>query len=211
MNSFAQLRPAIRCVIVFLLFACARSASGAEDPAAKILAEPEGYAAVIVGNHIPAGDGTPLYATIYKPRDQPHPLPVVFTFTPYNADAYDARGEYFARHGYVFATVDVRGRGNSGGTFEPFLTEGSDGASVVEWLAKQPWSNGKVAMWGGSYAGEDQWLVAGRVPPHLVTIVPVASAHPGVDFPRLQQHVLPVRHPVGHVHDRADRARESFR
>ena len=183
MNFSVWSVPAIRCLVVFLLLACARSASAADDPAAKILADPEGYAAVIVGNHIPAGDGIPLYATIYKPRDQQGPLPVVFTFTPYNTDAYNARGEYFARHGYVFAAVDVRGRGNSGGTFEPFLNEAADGASVVEWLARQPWSNGKVAMWGGSYAGEDQWLVAGRIPPHLITIVPVASAHPGVDFP----------------------------
>ena len=53
----------------------------------------------------------------------------------------------------------------------------------TEWLAKQPYSNGKVAMWGGSYAGFDQWTVAKEFPPHLSTIVPAAAAHPGVDFP----------------------------
>jgi putative CocE/NonD family hydrolase len=79
--------------------------------------------------------------------------------------------------------VDVRGRGNSGGEFEPFVNEGKDGYEVVEWLAKQPYCNGKVTMWGGSYAGFDQWTVLKEFPPHLATIVPAAAAHPGVDFP----------------------------
>jgi hypothetical protein len=90
---------------------------------------------------------------------------------------------YFAKHGYVYALVDVRGRGNSGGEFEPFANEGRDGYDVVEWLAKQPYCNGKVTMWGGSYAGFDQWTVLKEFPPHLATIVPAAAAHPGVDFP----------------------------
>jgi putative CocE/NonD family hydrolase len=79
--------------------------------------------------------------------------------------------------------VDVRGRGNSEGEFEPFANEGRDGADAVEWFAKQPYCNGKVAMWGGSYAGFDQWTVAKEFPAHLATIVPAAAAHPGVDFP----------------------------
>ena len=53
----------------------------------------------------------------------------------------------------------------------------------MEWLARQSWCNGKVAMWGGSYAGFDQWTVAKEFPAHLATIVPAAAAHPGVDFP----------------------------
>ena len=54
---------------------------------------------------------------------------------------------------------------------------------VVEWLAKQPFCDGKVAMWGGSYAGFDQWATAKELPPHLATIVPAAAAHPGLDYP----------------------------
>jgi putative CocE/NonD family hydrolase len=135
------------------------------------------------GVRIPMRDGVELGATVYQPHDQKEPLPVVFTLTPYIADSYQDRALYFARHGYVYALVDVRGRGNSGGEFDPFAQEARDGHDVVEWLARQPWSNGKVAMWGGSYAGYDQWATAKELPPHLVTIVPAASAHPGVDFP----------------------------
>ena len=138
------------------------------------------------GVQIPLRDAVHLNATVYKPHGLKEPPPVVFTFTPYNSDTYHARAAYFARHGYVFVLVDVRGRGNSGGRFEPFVNEGRDGHDVVEWLARQPWGNGKVAMWGGSYAGFDQWSTLKEFPPHLATIVPAAAAHPGVDFPAFQ-------------------------
>jgi len=132
---------------------------------------------------IAARDGVKLNATVFTPHGQKDPLPVIFTFTPYIGDSYTDRAVYFAKHGYVYALVDVRGRGNSGGEFEPFVNEGKDGYDVVEWLAKQPYCNGKVTMWGGSYAGFDQWTVLKEFPPHLATIVPAAAAHPGVDFP----------------------------
>jgi putative CocE/NonD family hydrolase len=132
---------------------------------------------------IPMRDGVALNATVFEPHAQKEPLPVIFTFTPYIGDSYMDRAVYFAQHGYVYALVDVRGRGNSGGSFEPFVNEAKDGYDVVEWLAKQQYCNGKVTMWGGSYAGFDQWTTLKEFPPHLATIVPAAAAHPGVDFP----------------------------
>jgi len=140
------------------------------------------------GVKIPMRDKVELNATLYLPHtsDGSTPkTPVVFTLTPYISDSYHNRGAYFAAHGYVFALVDVRGRGNSAGEFEPFAQEPKDGHDVVEWLAQQPFCDGKVAMWGGSYAGFDQWATAKEFPPHLATIVPVASAHPGYDYPVL--------------------------
>ncbi len=138
------------------------------------------------GVKIPMRDQVELNATLYLPKtgdgSQPK-TPVIFTLTPYISDTYHERGAYFASHGYVFALVDVRGRGNSGGEFEPFANEPRDGHDVVEWLAKQPFCDGKVAMWGGSYAGFDQWATAKEFPPHLATIVPAAAAHPGLDYP----------------------------
>jgi putative CocE/NonD family hydrolase len=138
------------------------------------------------GVKIPLRDKVELNATIYLPENSAANgtrSPVVFTLTPYISDTYHARAAYFASHGYVFALVDVRGRGNSAGEFEPFAQEPRDGHDVVEWLAQQPFCNGKVAMWGGSYAGFDQWATAKEFPPHLTTIVPVASAHPPLDYP----------------------------
>ena len=133
-------------------------------------------------------DKVELNATLYLPRTKDGTIsrtPVIFTLTPYISDTYHARAAYFASHGYGFALVDVRGRGNSSGEFEPFAQEPHDGHDVVEWLAQQPFCDGKVAMWGGSYAGFDQWATAKELPPHLATIVPVAAAHPPLDYPSL--------------------------
>src|ERR1044072_8745445 len=143
--------------------------------------EPE--VALTWGVKIPLRDSVKLNATLYKPKGMTTPLPAIFTLTPYIGDSYHSRANYFAKHGYVFALVDVRGRGSSEGTFNPMAQEAKDGYDVVEWLAKQSYCNGKVTMWGGSYAGYNQWAAAKEMPPHLATIVPAAAAHPGIDFP----------------------------
>ncbi len=148
------------------------------------------------GVKIPIRDKVELNATLYLPKTpdgSPPKTPVIFTLTPYISDSYHARAAYFASHGYAFALVDVRGRGNSGGEFEPFANEPRDGHDVVEWLAKQSFCDGKVAMWGGSYAGFDQWATAKELPPHLATIVPAAAAHPPLDYPSY--------HNVGETYD----------
>ncbi len=141
------------------------------------------------GVKIPMRDKVELNATLYLPKTpdgSPPKTPVIFTLTPYISDSYHARGAYFASHGYAFALVDVRGRGNSGGEFEPFVNDPRDGHDLVEWFTKQPFCDGKVSMWGGSYAGFDQWAAAKELPPHLATIVPAAAAHPGLDYPLTQ-------------------------
>jgi len=135
------------------------------------------------GVSIPLRDGVKLNATRYLPRDQKSPTPCVFELTPYVSDTYHERGVYFASHGYPFLIVDVRGRGNSEGSFHSMIQEANDGYDIVEWLARQPYCNGKVAMWGGSYQGYDQWAVAKAAPPHLATIVPASAAYPGVEIP----------------------------
>jgi putative CocE/NonD family hydrolase len=166
-----------RNLAVILLFATSLFAQDAAKP------EPPKDVDVTWGVKIPMRDGVKLNATIYQPHAQKEKLPVAFTFTPYISDSYHARAWYFAQHGYVFALVDVRGRGNSGGAFEPNQNEGRDGYDVVEWLAKQPFSDAQVTMWGGSYAGFDQWTTLKEAPPHLKTIVPVAAAYMSADFP----------------------------
>ena len=132
---------------------------------------------------IPLRDGVHLNATLFRPAGAVTPLPVIFKLTPYPDDALDANGYTFANSGFVFAYVDVRGRGDSEGLFDPLATDGQDGYDVTEWLARQPFSNGRVGMYGFSYDGANQWQVAGQHPPHLVAIAPGSSVRPGVDFP----------------------------
>lgn len=135
------------------------------------------------GVRIPMSDGVHLNATIYRPPEMPVALPVIFTMTPYISDRFHTDAQYFAKNGYVFVIVDSRGRGNSEGRFNAFMQEAKDGYDVTEWLAGQPFSDGQVAMRGGSYGGYNQWATAKEFPPSLKTIMPVASAFAGVDFP----------------------------
>ncbi|HVF35302.1 MAG TPA: CocE/NonD family hydrolase, partial [Candidatus Saccharimonadia bacterium] len=113
----------------------------AHDPAPR---PPDpGQVSFEFGLEIPLRDGVKLHATKYSPRGHAAPLPCVFTLTPYVAQSYHDRGLYFGANGYVFLTVDARGRGNSGGEFTPLLQEAEDAHDVVEWLATQPYCNGK--------------------------------------------------------------------
>jgi uncharacterized protein len=136
---------------------------------------------------IPMRDGVKLAASIYLPKTgkagNNGRTPVIVTLTPYLRHTWEPWASYFASHGYGFASIDVRGRGDSDGEFEPYVHEARDGYDAVEWLARQPFCDGNVGMWGGSYAGFNQWAVAREFPPHLCTIIPVAAAHPGVDVP----------------------------
>ncbi len=181
------LRDYLMASVVGACFLVAPGARGALRAQAAPAATPDAAdsAAVEVtwGVRIPLRDGVNLSATLYRPAQTSGRLPTIFTLTPYTADRYHERAMYFARRGYAFALVDVRGRGNSEGSFEPLANEGRDGHDVVEWLAVQPWSDGHVAMWGGSYGGYDQWATLKEAPPHLTTIVPAAPVYPGFDFP----------------------------
>jgi uncharacterized protein len=168
-------------VILFLLAVTVRSAS----PQTAVPEKLTDYQ-LEMQVKIPLRDGVRLNATLYKPSPMSGPLPVIFMLSPYPDATSHPSGSYFARRGYIYAYVDVRGRGDSEGVFNPLAQEANDGHDVVEWFAKQPWSNGKVAMFGGSYAGGDQWQTAATHPPHLVTIAPVASVRAGVDFPIYQ-------------------------
>ena len=90
----------------------------------------------LLGVKIPLRDGVHLNATVYRPHDQKEPLPVLVELTPYVSAPWDNIPFYYARHGYVFALVESRGRGNSEGKFNPLFQEPQDSYDVVEWLAK---------------------------------------------------------------------------
>ncbi len=135
------------------------------------------------GEQIPMRDGATLHANVYRPAERDARVPCILIFTPYHADNYHGWGVWFAKRGYAVATVDVRGRGNSDGVFKPFEHDSKDGADVVAFLARQPWCDGNVVMWGASYLGTNQWATLMARPAALRAIAPTASAYPGIDFP----------------------------
>ena len=133
---------------------------------------------------IPMRDGINLSANIYFPTREEGSYPVILIYTPYVNDEAMERGMYFAKEGYVFMTLDLRGRGNSEGEYRPFEKDGIDGYDAIQWISQQPWCNGKVGMMGGSYRGMVQWMTLKNQPEALKTIVPTASVGPGIDFPK---------------------------
>jgi putative CocE/NonD family hydrolase len=130
---------------------------------------------------MPMRDGVELSADLWRPPAEGR-YPAILLRTPYMKSNFDAPdlGAYFARRGYVLLMQDVRGRGDSDGELGDSPQEGRDGYDSIEWIARQPWSNGRVGMMGLSYLGWVQWLAAGEKPPHLVCIAPAAS--PGFPF-----------------------------
>ena len=120
---------------------------------------------------IPMRDGVRLSAWIYLPTGQ-GPWPVLMEQRYSNVRAARTRHTELAKHGYVVAGINFRGTAESEGTFVGYrdLAWGPkrDGYDVTEWLARQPWSNGKVGSFGSSQAGFAQNLQAVTQPPHLV-------------------------------------------
>jgi putative CocE/NonD family hydrolase len=126
---------------------------------------------------VPMRDGTILYADVYRPVGEGR-YPVLVTRTPYGKqrDGIHQNLIEFARRGYAVLAQDVRGRFESEGKWDPFRYEAKDGYDTVEWAARQPWSNGKVGMHGGSYLGNVQWQAAVEQPPGLVAIFPAVAS-----------------------------------
>ena len=135
---------------------------------------------ILIDNRVPVRvrDGVTLYADVYRPVGEGR-YPVIVSRTPYSTErfpsAYTA-AVFFARRGYVYVFQDVRGRHESEGVWEPFRNGERDGYDTIQWAATQPWSNGKVAMEGGSYLGQNQWRAAQAAPPALVTIFPSVAS-----------------------------------
>jgi uncharacterized protein len=128
-----------------------------------------------LGVRIRMRDGVHLAANIFR-HAEPARLPTILVRTPYNKGA--DLTPYFkglVDRGYALAIEDVRGRYESEGSFEPLTQEPQDGDDTLNWIAAQPWSDGKIAMMGGSYLGIVQWKAALTGNPHLKAIFPVVS------------------------------------
>jgi len=125
---------------------------------------------------ISAPDGTALLGDLYRPRTA-DPTPTILVRIPYSKtwrNTLFARtvGHLWASRGYTVLIQGTRGRYESGGDYDPFVHETADGQATLDWIAQQPWSNGKVGMWGGSYFGYTQWVLAHSGNPQLAALIP---------------------------------------
>ncbi len=169
----ARMHPAF-AIPRFVVLAVAGAAAGSLVPAAGA-AQPPGIR-MEFDTRITMRDGVQLSADVYRP-DREGKFPVILVRTPYdNGTAPNLQaGKRWAARGYVYVVQDVRGRGDSDGTFYPLRHEAHDGFDTIAWLAAQPWSSGKVGMLGGSYLGWVQLYAAAEKPPGLAALIPAVT------------------------------------
>jgi predicted acyl esterase len=138
-------------------------------------------------------DGVQVYVEVVRPKEKGR-YGTILELSPYHGTLADRSGTrilpgpkdkqgtklglagYFAPRGYAVVFVDLRGTGRSQGCLDHLgANDQSDSYEIVEWAAKQPWSNGRVGMTGHSYVGSTPQMTAAQNPPHLETIVPSAG------------------------------------
>lgn len=153
-----------------------RAALAAADDARRYHVEP--------GALVSTPDGAQVHVIVMRPRRAAAPQPTLLRFTIYHdlptglANARDA-----AARGYAGVVGYTRGKGLSPQDPVPYEHDGDDARAVIAWITRQPWSDGRVGMYGGSYDGFTQWAVAKHPPAALRTIVPWAANNPGNGLP----------------------------
>ncbi|HKU44094.1 MAG TPA: CocE/NonD family hydrolase, partial [Polyangiales bacterium] len=157
--------------------------------------------------YVAVRDGTKLAVDLYRPKDKDGkvvetPLPVLWMHTPYNrrwfssatvprgpsGETYPGNAARLVKYGYVVAIADFRGLYASYGKNigynrgEWVESARNDAYDITEWLAMQPWSTGKIGMWGCSATGGSQLQAASSMPPHLKAIFPMSCEFDAYPF-----------------------------
>jgi dipeptidyl aminopeptidase/acylaminoacyl peptidase len=154
-TSGKLMKSATFAALAAAMFLLVSSATAAEPPPAPNAAAPfpAGPTLPFTEMFLTTRDGVKLAANVYQPEGK-GPWLVILERTPYLKDGRMAvlAGRY-VKAGYVFVMQDVRGKGHSEGHYAAFTNDIDDGYDTVEWIARQPWCNGKIGMTGGSAMG----------------------------------------------------------
>ncbi|MDP3295417.1 MAG: CocE/NonD family hydrolase [Nevskia sp.] len=130
---------------------------------------------------IKTSGGRRIQAVVIRPKGASIPLPTLLEFSIHITQ--DSAREA-AAHGYVGVVAYTRGkRSNNPNAVTPFTHDGEDARAVINWIAKQSWSDGRVGMVGGTDSGSAAWAVAKRPPKALKAIATSFASAPGIDFP----------------------------
>ncbi|ACU61097.1 CocE/NonD family hydrolase [Chitinophaga pinensis] len=165
-----RLKPALLIVTCFLLYGSLLSAQQKRYVIDSTL-------------EIPLKDGTVLSCMLLYQEGAKLPLPVVLRANCYPSKYDTLRAQYVADSGYAGVFVYNRGKSRSSGSFYPMENDAADNYAAIDWISKQSWCNGKIAMYGGSYLGFAQWATVKKIHPALKTIVPQVAVGPGIDYP----------------------------
>jgi putative CocE/NonD family hydrolase len=160
----------------------------------------------LTSQYVAVRDGTKLAMDLYRPKDQDGKvvetkLPVIWMHTPYNrryftagmmrglsGETYPGAAARLIDYGYVVAIVDFRGLYASYGKNAAYNrgewvdAARMDAYDITEWLAQQPWSNGKIGMWGCSATGGSQLQATTTAPPSLKAVFPMSCEFDAYPF-----------------------------
>jgi putative CocE/NonD family hydrolase len=129
-------------------------------------------------------DGATVCAMVVRQRSAARRLPALLNFTIYaDSESNLADARRAASNGYAGVIGLTRGKRCSPDKPVPYEHDGSDAAALIDWIAVQPWSDGRVGMYGGSYEGFTQWAAAKHLPKALKTMIPAVAVAPGIDVP----------------------------
>ncbi|HWS69321.1 MAG TPA: CocE/NonD family hydrolase, partial [Steroidobacteraceae bacterium] len=175
--------PAMRSLCVLLLQAALVCIACAQQPPPVSDGDGSGYD-IHDDILIKTREGATLSATVVRKKGVTQPLPTLLNFDIYtDPSAFRSIGKDAADHGYVGVTADTRGKRLSPDEVVPYEHEVADTYEVIDWIAHQSWSNGEVAMRGGSYSGFTAWAATKHLHPALKTIAVSAAAIPGLGLP----------------------------
>jgi putative CocE/NonD family hydrolase len=132
---------------------------------------------------IPMRSNSKLSAIVIRPKKTTGKLPIIFVFNIYAGKVDKRMAKKAAKNGYIGIVVNNRGKRKNTDKTEPFEHDAKDIYDAIDWMSNQPWSNGKVAMFGSSYLGFAQWAAAKSLHPALKAIVPQVSVGIGIDYP----------------------------
>lgn len=169
----------MRKLIFILIFLCGFSATFAQNSIQN-----DNVYNIQDSVSIPTRDNIDISATIVQNKKNKKPLPAILFYTTYHQGESD---QYFAKLSadkeYVGVVAYARGIRTDLKNYAPYEHEATDIYDIIEWISKQPWCNGDVGMYGGSYTGFSQWAAMKNPHPALKTIVPQVAVMPGYDTP----------------------------
>lgn len=169
--------------ILFLLFTIITSCKSKDYPKEKTITE-KGKEYILQDSIvINTSDGAEIALLVVRNKGVKESLPTILHHTIYTRANDYKRALLAASHGYVGVVSYTRGKAWSNSEIIPYEFESKDINTVIDWIVKQPWSNGEIGMRGGSYTGFTQWAATKKLHPALKTIVPSAASSPGIGEP----------------------------
>jgi putative CocE/NonD family hydrolase len=171
-------------VTLIRLYAALQATRALAPQLAKLLEEDDARRYIVMRDVlVPSVGGGQNCVIVVRPRKGPARQPALLQFSVYASDFNEWEARRTAANGYVGVEGMTRGKRCSPNQPLSHEYDGADAAAVIDWISMQPWSDGRVGMYGGSYNGFTQWSAAKRMPKALKAMMPSVTHVPGIDFP----------------------------